>query len=159
MTPDLLYLHGIVPALGILPPEMDTHDARVLLLAIAQQESRLAARWQDGGPARGFWQCETASIAVANQSATDHVAAVMRALDYDGLTQDPMIAYYITYDIILAAAMARLILWCDAAPLPDQHDATGGWACYLRNWRPGKPAPKRWADAHAMAVRVVEGNP
>src|SRR6185312_10462500 len=48
----------IVPALATLPPEMDSSQARVMLLAIALQESGLRTREQDGGPARGLWQFE-----------------------------------------------------------------------------------------------------
>src|SRR6476646_617594 len=50
-------------ALALLPKKLDTPEARVLLLAIGLQESRLVDRYQvlDGGakgPARGLWQFE-----------------------------------------------------------------------------------------------------
>src|SRR5699024_10369063 len=46
------------PALSLLPAVMDTHQARVMLLAIALQESDLAYREQIGGPAHGLWMFE-----------------------------------------------------------------------------------------------------
>jgi hypothetical protein len=50
---------ALAPALAILPPQMDTPEARMTLLSIGLQESRFIWRQQmGGGPARGFWQCE-----------------------------------------------------------------------------------------------------
>ena len=48
----------LTPALSMLPATMDTPKARVMLLAIALQESGLAHRVQVGGPAHGLWQFE-----------------------------------------------------------------------------------------------------
>lgn len=53
---------AIVPALKLLPPSMDSREARVMMLATGLQESRFTARRQHPirpgmpyGPANGFW--------------------------------------------------------------------------------------------------------
>ena len=48
----------VTDALRILPSRMDSPEARVMLLSIGLQESRLHYRRQIGGPARGLWQFE-----------------------------------------------------------------------------------------------------
>ena len=52
-------------------------------------------------------------------------------------------------DDVLAFAAGRLLLWTDPAPMPL--DEAGAWACYLHNWRPGKPHPSTWPTAWANA--------
>ena len=49
---------AIAEGLRLLPAAMNTRKARVLMYAIALQESRFTHRRQIGGPARGFWQFE-----------------------------------------------------------------------------------------------------
>ncbi|WP_447751835.1 hypothetical protein [Pseudomonas nicosulfuronedens] len=47
----------------------------------------------------------------------------------------------IEHDDILAACMARLLLFTDPARLPALGDESGAWDMYLRVWHPGKPRP------------------
>lgn len=144
------------PAYELLPSRMDSRKASVLLIAIGLQESRFEHRRQIGGPARGFWQFElgggvrgvlthpaTASLArdvCSERSVLPQAGAVYRALETDD---------------VLAACFARLLLWTDPKPLPAVEDVDGGWACYLRNWRPGKPHPGTWQRLHQIAVEAV----
>jgi len=60
MTPKQLLLNAIDPALALLEPLGVKSDARarLMLMAIAGQESAWEHRRQIGGPARSFWQFE-----------------------------------------------------------------------------------------------------
>src|SRR5690625_3810783 len=58
MSPDTALCAVINPALSMLPSKMTSDDARVQMIAMALQESGLAAREQHVGPARGLWQFE-----------------------------------------------------------------------------------------------------
>lgn len=148
---------AILPALALLPPAMNTPQARVLLLAIGLQESRFQHRRQIGGPARGFWQFErnggVRGVLMHPASREDalricaarHVAPVSATIHATLETDD-----------ILAAAFARLLLWTDPLRLPDAGDADGAWALYLRTWRPGKPHPQTWSALYAQALSAME---
>lgn len=58
-------------------------------------------------------------------------------------------------DDVLAAGLARLLLWSDPGRLPAVGDADAAWALYLRTWRPGKPHPETWPELYARAVAEV----
>ena len=71
----------------------------------------------------------------------------------------------IEHDDVLAAGLARLLLFTDPARLPGLGDEEGAWQLYLRTWRPGAftrgTAAKRaelrqkWAKNYAQALEVV----
>lgn len=161
ISPGNLHLEVVQPALALLPPAMDSRAARVLLLAIAGQESGLRARVQHPlrpgmppGPARGLWQFEQAGgvAGVLRHDATRELAAGvcrLRGVPATRVAVWPALAT----DDVLAAAFARLLLWTDPAPLPA--DEAGGWALYLRTWRPGRPHPDRWPANFAAAQGAV----
>jgi hypothetical protein len=154
---------AINPAFGMLPAKMDSDAARVMLLAIGLQESRLKYRYQKTtdpytkGPARGLWQFERGGgvIGVMTHRATKKLAEDIckaRGVPFDS----PLIHAKLEFDDILAAAFARLLLWADAKPLPEfdaDHDTA--WDCYIRSWRPGKPHRETWDDFHASARAQV----
>lgn len=129
---------------------------RVLLLAIAGQESGLASRRQIGGPARSFWQFERGGgvRGVLNHPASAHrIVQLCAALE---IPADEATVYEaLAWSDHLAVAMARLLLWTDAAPLPAVGDEAAGWSYYARNWRPGKPRPDAWAARYQAAVAAV----
>ncbi len=137
---------AITPALALLPATMDTPAARVMLLAIGLQEGRFMHRRQIGGPARGFWQFEKGTRAsrggvwgvFLHAASRDHLATLCK------------------YDDVLAAGVARLLLWTDPKALPPVGDADAGWALYLRTWRPGKPHPQTWPDLYRQAAAQVQ---
>ncbi|MFY3950724.1 hypothetical protein ACOTH2_29875 [Achromobacter xylosoxidans] len=152
---------GIGPALALLPSGMDTPAARVMLLAIGLQESRFVHRRQIGGPARGFWQFEKGTRAsrggvwgvYLHPASKGHLAALCRARS---VACDPDAIYAaLEYDDVLAAGVARLLLWTDPKALPAIGDDDAGWALYLRTWRPGKPKPDSWLDLYRQAAAEV----
>jgi len=154
--------HALAPALEILPRQMDTPEARVMLLSIGLQESRFAARRQiGGGPARGFWQCEQGSAKTRggvwgfylHPASRYWMCALCRAR---GVAFDPVAIYSaLDKDDVLAAGVARLGLFTDPKPLPSIDDVKGSWALYQRVWRPGKPKPDTWPALHAQAVAAL----
>lgn len=162
MTPDQ-FLHDIlVPGLdwfegvvGHTPPA--SREARVLMLAIAGQESNWSQRIQSGnGPAHGFWQFERgggvkgvlthrSSYALADKACAasnacpaeaGHVWGVLATVAGDNL----------------AVAFARLLLWTDPKPLPAYGAEEAAYATYIHNWRPGKPSRSRWATVYPQAL-------
>lgn len=152
---------AIEPAQSLLPARMDTPAARVMLLAIGLQESRFVHRHQIGGPARGFWQFEKGSRAsrggvwgvYLHPASKDHLAALCKARS---VACDPDAIYAaLEYDDVLAAGVARLLLWTDPKSLPAVGDVDAGWALYLRTWRPGKPHPQTWLDLYRQAAAEV----
>lgn len=153
MTPKELLTTCVDPALAILGSLTAikvTDEARVLLMAIAGQESDWAARLQHGGPARSFWQFEQGGgVAGVMGSTPKQLQAVCKYLviSYDSATIFQAMAWNDT----LATCMARLLLWTDAAPLPPVGDVQGAWNYYQRNWRPGAPHPEVWPSKYATA--------
>ncbi|MNG31598.1 hypothetical protein D3C84_1174300 [compost metagenome] len=65
----------------------------------------------------------------------------------------------IEHDDVLAAALARLLLWTDPGKLPKLGDEQGAWDLYLRTWRPGKPHPETWPALYAQALEAVQCSP
>ena len=144
---------------NVLPPNMNTPQARVELCAIAGQESGLAVRQQrGGGPAHSLWQFEPNGItAVLRHWATSAYATeVCAAADIDATTD--AVYTQMLLDDVLGCRFARLLLWSDSHALPTIGDADGAWAYYLRNWRPGTPDKARWAYWYNQATSAV-GSP
>jgi hypothetical protein len=172
----ILRLHAIleravVPALTLLGKHMDSPAARVMLLAIGMQESRFEHRYQvvggrqaaiaalhgeiAKGPARGFWQFEKGGVRGVwrHHASAESLRLLCQARD---CPFDPVpIWEQIELDDVLAAGVARLLLYTDPFPLPRPEQSDVAWLYYTRNWRPGKPHPKTWPDCHARAVEEV----
>lgn len=174
MTLSEIIKTGIDPALALLPANMDTPEARIMLLAIGLQESRFEHRRQlvgspprPTGPAKSFWQGEQGGGMV--HGVRLHVAtsaAAARLYQTRGVqARDAAIWDAIENDDVLAAGLARLLLWSDPDRLPAVGDEQGAWALYLRTWRPGayehgspeKRAELRakWTVNYSSAVREV----
>lgn len=144
---------AVEPALGLLPGQMDSDRARLMLLAIGLQESRFQHRRQIGGPARGFWQFEREGgvQGVLRHPATSRLAGTVCSLR--GVAPVPDAVYRrLEYDDVLAAAFARLLLWTDPQPLPALGDVAAAWQYYLRTWRPGRPHRETWDGLYAQAL-------
>lgn len=139
----------------LLPPKLDTQAAWAQLYAIGRQESRLDARRQIGGPARGFWQFEKGGIqGVLNHPASQPlIFSVLDALDYDRLVDTSYTA--IEHNDVLAFAYARCLLWTLAGPLPGPGDPDTGWAQYTAAWRPGTPRRQTWNAFYAEAWQAA----
>lgn len=146
MTLDEITRAGIDPALALLPPKMDSVEARVQLLTTALQESQLIHRRQlvgsppkPTGPAKSFWQGERGGGMVAGvrtHAATRALAASLYA-ERGVVPTNQAIWDAIEHDDVLAAGLARLLLYSDPAKLPRTSDTEGAWQLYLRTWRPG----------------------
>lgn len=152
MTLDEVITQIFPRAFQLLPPRLDTVEARLLLLAIGRQESRFVYRQQVEGPARGFWQFEQGGGVrgvLMHPSTTTLAAEVCEARQVQGNT--PAVYRAIEHDDVLACCMARLLLWTDPHPLPGVDDVEGAWAYYVECWRPGKPHHKTWSQFHNEA--------
>lgn len=164
----MIPIAAISEALAILPPGMDSLEARVMLVAIGLQESRFKYRRQlvgsppkPIGPAAGFWQFEKGSAAsrggvwgvFLHESTNRHAKTLCAAR---GIPASPSnIWETIQTDDVLAAGIARLLLWTDPKRLPAVGKESEAWSLYLRTWRPGKPHPETWPALYADAVRAV----
>jgi hypothetical protein len=150
---------AIDKALALLPPALDSRTARAMLLAIGLQESGLRERVQivaggGKGPARGLWQFERGGGVrgvLTHQQAAPLALRVCMARQVQPVTS--VVWGELETDDVLAAALARLLLYSDPQQLPTNADA--GWALYLRTWRPGKPKPETWPGFYAQALAAV----
>lgn len=151
-------------ALALLPTQMDSREARVMLRAIGWQESRFTHRFQvvagkpgEKGPARGFWQFERGGgcVGVLKHPASSywmHHLCKLRCCA-PSLTA---LWLQIETDDVLAAGAARLLLFTDPKRLPALGDETGAWALYERVWRPGRPHRDTWAQAYQQAHQALD---
>ena len=167
---------AIRPALALLPARMSGQQSEVLLLAIGLQESRFEHRRQlvgspprPTGPAKSFWQAEqgggmvTGLLRYHDDSVRDLAVGLCAVR---GVDPSPRAVWdAIERDDVLAAGLARLLLWTDRPPLPALQDVEGGWQLYLRTWRPGAytrgtPAQRaelraKWGRNYSAALREV----
>lgn len=175
MTLDQIIKTGIAPAMALLPAGMDSQLARVMLLAIGLQESRFDHRRQlvgspprPVGPAKSFWQAEQGGGMVhgVRLHAMSRVPAAVLYAARGVVANDAAIWNAIEQDDVLAAGLARLLLWTDPKPLPAVGDEAGAWQLYLRTWRPGAwergnaqqraDLRAKWARNHAQARAALE---
>lgn len=150
----------LAEALLLLPAKMTSPQAEVMLLAIGLQESRFEHRRQLGnGPARSFWQAEQGGGMVAgllryhDDNVRDLVHGLCAVRGVAAVARDVWVA--VEHDDVLAAGLARLLLFTDPSRLPALGDEDGAWQLYLRTWRPGKPHRETWAGLYAQALEVV----
>jgi hypothetical protein len=163
MNADLrdILLNVIDPALLLLPVPMRSDRARLMLLTIGLQESRFVYRRQIKGPARGFWQFELGTSASRGGVWGVYLHPRTR-FHLHTLCEHRVVKFAPGYvfdtlerDDVLAAGVARLLLWSDPAPLPAENEPEKAWELYLRTWRPGKPHPETWPALHARAVKAL----
>ncbi|MFV3415340.1 hypothetical protein ACNFH8_24000 [Pseudomonas sp. NY15436] len=161
----------IEPALLLLPAKMESPQAVVMLLAIGLQESRFTYRRQMGnGPAKSFWQAEqgggmvTGLLRYRVQDIRDLATGLCAVRGV--VPAAPEVWNAIEHDDVLAAGLARLLLYTDPARLPALGDETGAWDLYLRTWRPGayergnagqrSALRQKWAKNYAAALEVIQ---
>lgn len=161
MTLNEIMRTGILPAYRLLPANMKSTRATVMLLAIGLQESRFIARRQlvgsppkPVGPAKSFWQGEQGGgmVAGVRTHAATRDAAARLYRERNVQPTNSAIWNAIENDDVLAAGLARLLLWSDPKALPALEDAQGAWDLYIRTWRPGQPHRETWDAFHAQAV-------
>lgn len=146
---------AIAPALVLLPMKMANHSAEVLLLAIGLQESRLTHRRQINGPARGLWQFERGGIrgVLEHKASRPYALALCKAREVEASVGAVYAA--LEHDDVLAAGIARLLLWTDAKPLPAVGEFGAAWDYYLRTWRPGRPHRHTWDALYGRAMDAL----
>jgi len=151
---------AVNPALALLPPKMDSREARLMLLAVGMQESGFTSHVQmlangKRGPAHGYLQFEKGGVAgVMNHPASRLLMVDLCKARNCAFTPEAVWAQIETDDV-LAMGLGRLLLWTDKKPLPAVNDVDGSWALYERTWRPGKARPKDWPSNHAAARAEV----
>jgi len=163
---DTVTLTAINPALKLLPIAMDSPAARVQLLATGLQESSFTTRRQAGnGPARSLWQFEQGSQTngggIWGVYLHDSSRYWLKQLcDARSCPFVPASIYSsIETDDVLAAGLARLLIFADRGPLPALGDANAAWDLYAkRTWLPGKPRPADWPGNYVRALRFVRGS-
>ncbi len=156
---------AINPALKLLPSAMDSAAARILMLAIGLQESGLTVRRQRGnGPARSLWQFELGSQTRGGGvwGVYQHDSSrywLKQLCDARSCVFAPTSIYStIEADDVLAAGLARLLLFTDRAPLPAVGERGSSWTLYSkRTWVPGKPRPDDWPANYLRAMCFVQG--
>lgn len=143
-------------ALDMLPEKMRSDKARVILLAIGLQESRLTHRKQIGGPAKSFLQFESGGGVkgvMSHKASSEHAKSLCTALavpfDRDSIFKA------MEFNDVLAFGLGRLLLYTDPKSLPEIGDAHVAWDLYQRVWRPGKPHRDTWDDLYSDAVKAV----
>ena len=167
MTLNEIRERAITPALALLPARMSSPEAEVMLLAIGLQESRFQHRRQlvgspprPTGPAKSFWQAEqgggmvTGLLRYHDDRVRDVVVGLCAVRGVAPAARDVWDA--IEHDDVLAAGLARLLLFADPGRLPKLGDVDGAWQLYLRTWRPGRPKPETWPALYAQAMEVVQ---
>jgi hypothetical protein len=159
---DLRLIHdtAIRPAMALLPKAMDRLEATLLLLAISGQEADLHHRFQvltggAKGPARGLWQFEKGGVrgVCRHSQSMEPMRLLCRARD---VSLDPTpIWEQLEFDDVLAAGVARLLLWTHPKRLPAVGDEQQAWDYYEWLWRPGKPRPKDWPRNYSTAMAYL----
>lgn len=96
-------------------------------------------------------------------ATTQHAAMLYRARGVQPTNRAIWDA--IERDDVLAAGLARLLLWSEPGDLPAPEDEQGSWQLYLRAWRPGAwargtPTERtelraKWARNHRRAREFV----
>lgn len=146
-------------AFKLLPATMDSQPARAEMLSIGLQESRFEYRVQVGGPAHSYWQFERGGgvVGVLTHPAT---RALAKAVCDARNVQVSTLAVYeaMVNDDVLAACMARLLLYTlpDKLPLKGEHDK--GWLQYISAWRPGMPHRGTWNAYYDQAWDKVSAS-
>ena len=171
---------AIAPAACLLPAGWDSPTARVIVLTIFGQEADFRHRWQVidpkrpelRGPAKGLGQMERgggAMVGIFDVKRFPKLAPVMiklcAALNV-GPTLDERFQALEKSDV-LAAGLARGLLYSDPFPLPALGDEEAAWQLYLRTWRPGAftrgdaqerlKLRRKWAGYYARALAAVTG--
>ena len=167
MNAEIAHQHLLRSTLVLFPREMNSPEARAMILAICLQESDFEHRiqlignhrkWWESikGPARGWPQFERIGIqGVLEHPATRDMAR--GACDVLGYPPDVATLHEaVAHNDILAVALARLALWRLPRPLPGKDYPDEAWSQYVEAWAPGKPKPDRWRPRYALAWRIVE---
>lgn len=159
LLPGLAWLEQTV---GYVPPA--SREARLLLLAIAGQESDWTDRIQGGnGPAHSFWQMERGGGVTGvlhHPDSEDAALKICAAVGVDPIASNVWGLMATAAGDNLSVGFARLLLWTDPRPLPVYGDMMNSAIYYRRNWRPGKWDAARWQEKYPVALaadKALEG--
>lgn len=160
LTPENVSKYIVIPTLEFMEGAVDipaSDEAHVMVMAIAGQESNWQYRLQQGGPARSLWQFEKGGGVAGVLSHPASSGKIKEICELLGIACDQNTVYEaMAWNSFLGCAMARLLLYTDAAALPKVGDVNGGWNYYLRNWRPGAPHPEVWPDRYKTAMETQD---
>lgn len=158
----------ISPIFDVLPKQMDTVEARLLMISIGLQESRFTTTYQKvsgnpnaKGPARGYWQFEKGTRASRGGvwGVYLHEASrywVSELCKCHSVKFDPDFIYSaVETNPVFAAGVARCLLFTDSKKLPQVGKVQEAWDCYTRNWRPGKPHRQTWDSLYDQARKAL----
>jgi len=129
----------IRPALRTLGPAYMGEAAELLLLGTAAAESDFRALAQyGGGPALGLWQMEPATYrdhwAWMRGASSDLGARVVSLASRGSGIGNPPPAEEMTWNLALAAAMARVHYWRKPEPLPVSGDPRDLFRYYKQHY-------------------------
>jgi hypothetical protein len=163
-----VHTHIIPAALALLPGKMDSVAARAEMLAIGLQESGFIARQQGGtaktpgeGPAKSWWQFEKNGGVKEVLTAADTMPLILPICEVLGYPRKTPTDIHeaMEHNDVLAAVMARLLLWKDPRTMALQHEVTKGYLIYLARWRPNPEAAKKhekdWMKNFQIAWSIV----
>lgn len=156
ISPEDFLETAIIPGIRLCGDPMDTPDAAVFLLDVAQQETGLVAMTQIGAaePAMGPYQFEKGEQAMCAlvlkkfQWVRDIVAASF------GHDPDDHEAVRLACrdDWVLATVIARAGAYASKHAMPRMTDPAAMWEFYLDVWGPGKPKPATWHPYHQRSI-------
>ena len=90
-----------------------------------------------------------------HRSTERHAAALLVERGYGGMIEREQFDQ-LEHDDVLAAGMARLLLWTDPRALPALNRPDDAFEYYLRNWRPGaytRGTPEQRAEIRSRWLR------
>ena len=167
MTPEQVLHVCIEPALEFLADHgiRPSDEARQMLLTIAGQEGDWRHRRQIGGPARSIWQGEKGGgmiLAVHHAVTAKAARALLEAHDIGEpdlgpwkMPTDTTIYEAMAWHDVVAAGLARLLLYTDPRALPKIGQVQYAWDYYDSVWRPGKPHPETWPSCYEKAQQAI----
>ncbi len=152
---------AILPAAyTLLPPALCSTEATAMLLAIGLQESHFVYRRQrPNGPARGFWQFERAGVrgVMTHERSRVLLEPLVSRLRYPFIDEFVGLHRALEHNDVLAALLARCLLWTDPGRLRRRNEWHEAWMIYERLWRPGRPHPETWNDNYTEAWAQLDG--
>lgn len=153
---DRIHRDILPAAYALLPEKMKSQAATAMSLAIGLQESRFKHWVQVGGPAHGYWQFEKGGGVrgvLSHPASRPHILFVCDKLGY--VPDSTTLYAAIVDDDVLAACMARLLLYTLPGKLPAPGDPEGSWMQYVEAWRPGKPHRHTWDAFYDQAWEIA----
>lgn len=166
MIPEIMNTVIFPAAFSLLPPGMDSAQARAMLLAIGLQESKLRHRAQLVGdarewwesknpPAHGWFQFERPAIGLLLKHAATKLLLERVLTDLEYPADDSILHQALRDNDLLAVCFARALLRTVPESLPVIGDVLESERQYLWAWRPGKHDPERWKKSYALMLETM----